>query len=360
MIFFAYNLYRNKIRNYLVDLLTAKLLGNKIVLLHSFSLNHKTKQMEETKRNNSTVVKAGLVIALALAAVFGYLYFKERQKVDDKIVEVSQVNRDLMLANSKLDSIGTQLDSRIAEISALGGQVEELQALKVQLEKDKRNLIYSKNVSLKDYQGKIASYESALVQKDLEIAKLKEANVILTNQNETLITQKSQLIESNTALENTKAVLTDSVYSISVKNSELNEKVSLASALRPMSYAISAINSRGKERDGSEFKARRVEKIKIAFKLAENPLTKKENKTIHLRLLDNTGNVISDMATGSGTFSFGGKEAVYTAKQTIMFTNDGQTVDFVYDKGTGYEAGTYTAVLFSDGYRIGQTSFDIK
>jgi gamma-glutamyltranspeptidase len=127
-----------------------------------------------------------------------------------------------------------------------------------------------------------------------------------------------------------------------------------------MSYAISAINSRGKERDGSEFKAKRVEKIKIAFKLAENPLTKKENKTIHLRLLDNSGNVISDMATGSGTFSFGGKETVYTAKQTIMFTNDGQTVDFIYDRGAGYEAGTYTAVLFSDGYRIGQTSFDIR
>ena len=316
--------------------------------------------MEQSERNNSSVVKAGLIIALALAAVFGYLYFKERQKVDDKIVEVSQVNRDLMLANTKLDSIGTQLDSRIAEIAALGGQVDELQALKAQLDKDKRNLIYSKNVSLKDYQDKIARYETVLAQKDIEIAKLKEANIILTNENETLITQKTELIETNTALENTKAVLSDSVYSISVKNAELSEKVSLASALRPMNYAISAINSRGKERDGSEFKARRVEKIKIAFKLAENPLSKKENKTIYLRLLDTSGNVISDMATGSGTFSFAGKETVYTTKQNIMFSNDGQTVDFIYDRGAGYEAGSYTAVLFSDGYRIGQTSFDIK
>jgi hypothetical protein len=316
--------------------------------------------MEQSERNNSSVVKAGLIIALALAAVFGYLYFKERQKSDDKIVEVSQVNRDLMLANTKLDSIGTQLDSRIAEIAALGGQVDELQALKAQLDKDKRNLIYSKNVSLKDYQDKIAGYETVLAQKDIEIAKLKEANIILTNENETLITQKTELIETNTALENTKAVLSDSVYSISVKNAELSEKVSLASALRPMNYAISAINSRGKERDGSEFKARRVEKIKIAFKLAENPLSKKENKTIYLRLLDTSGNVISDMATGSGTFSFAGKETVYTTKQNIMFSNDGQTVDFIYDRGAGYEAGSYTAVLFSDGYRIGQTSFDIK
>lgn len=316
--------------------------------------------MEHSEKSNNSGLKAGLIVALALAAVLGYLYFQERQKVDAKTVEVSEVNRDLMLASTKLDSIGTQLDSKIAEISALGGQVEELEVLKAQLEKDKRNLIYSKNVSLKDYQDKISNYELVLSEKDNEIAKLREANIILTNENETLISEKTELIETNTALENTKTALSDSVYAINVKNSELSEKVSLASALRPMNYAISAINSRGRERDGSEFKAKRVEKIKVAFKLAENPLTKKENKNIFMRLMDPTGAVISDMATGSGTFKFGGKETVYTAKQTVMFTNDGQTVEFIYDSGSAYNSGSYTVELYSEGYRIGQTSFDIK
>ncbi|MCR9063074.1 MAG: hypothetical protein NXI00_03855 [Cytophagales bacterium] len=316
--------------------------------------------MEQTERNNSSAVKAGLILAIALAAIFGYLYFKERQKVDEKVIEVSEINRDLMLTSSKLDSISTQLDSRIAEVTALGGQVDELEALKAQLEKDKRNLIYSKNVSLKEYQDKISGYELALKEKDSEIMKLREANMILTNENETLITQKTELEDQKTQLETKAATLTDSVYAINVKNAELNEKVSLASALKPMNYSISAINSRGKERDGGEFKSKRVDKIKIAFKLAENPLTKKENKTIYMRLLDPTGSVISDMATGSGTFKFAGKETVYTAKQTIMFSNDGQTVDFIYDRGAQYESGDYTAELYSEGYRIGQTSFNIK
>lgn len=316
--------------------------------------------MEQSESNNSSVLKAGLILAVAIAAVLGYLYFKERQKVAEKVVEVSDVNRDLMLTNTKLDSISTQLDARIAEVTALGGQVEELEALKAQLEKDKRNLIYSKNVSLKEYQDKIANYELALTQKDGEIKKLKEANMILTSENEVLLTEKTQLEEVKANLENTTATLKDSVFAINTKNAELSEKVSLAAALRPMNYAVSAINSRGKERDGEEFKARRIEKIKVAFKLAENPLTKKENKTVFMRLLDPTGSVISDMATGSGTFSFGGKETVYTAKQTIMFTNNGQTVDFIYDRGADYESGTYTIELFSEGYRIGQTTFTVK
>ena len=316
--------------------------------------------MEQSESNNSSVLKAGLILAVAIAAVLGYLYFKERQKVAEKVVEVSEVNRDLMLTNTKLDSISTQLDARIAEVTALGGEVEELEALKAQLEKDKKNLIYSKNVSLKEYQDKIANYELALTKKDGEIQKLKEANIILTNENEVLLTEKTQLEEVKANLENTTATLKDSVFAINTKNAELSEKVSLAAALRPMNYAVSAINSRGKERDGEEFKARRVDKIKVAFKLAENPLTKKENKTVYMRLLDPTGSVISDMATGSGTFSFAGKETVYTAKQTILFTNDGQTVDFIYDRGADYESGNYTIELFSEGYRIGQTTFAVK
>ncbi len=316
--------------------------------------------MEHSEKNNNSVLKAGLVLAVALAAIFGYLYFKERGKVADKVIEVTEANRELVLTSTKLDSISTQLDARIAEVTALGGQVEELEALKMQLEKDKKNLIYSKNVSLKEYQDKIAFYEQTLKKKDEEIAKLKEANVILTNENETLLTQKASLEDEKQVLESARAQLTDSVYAVNVKNAELSEKVSLASALKPMNYAVTAINSRGKERDGEAFKSKRVDKIKVAFKLAENPLTRKENKTIYLRLMDPKGAVISDMATGSGSFSFGGKEMVYTAKQTVMYTNSGQTVDFIYDRGSSYESGDYTAEFYSEGYRIGQTTFSIK
>lgn len=316
--------------------------------------------MENSENKNNSVVKAGLVLALALAGIFGYLYFQEKQKLDEKVVEVTEVNRDLMITNSKLDSISTQLDAKIAEITALGGQVDELEALKAQLEKDKKNLIYSKNVSLKDYQSKIAKYETVLNEKDAEIAKLREDNEILMSANETLLSEKTVLQQEKQDLQSTKEALSDSVYAVSVKNAELSEKVSLAAALKPMNYSVTAINAKGKEKDGEEFKAKKVDKVKLSFKLAENPLTKKENKSIIMRMMDPTGNVISDMATGSGTFKFGGKDMVYTSKQNVMFSNDGQTVDFIYDKGSNYGSGKYSIELFSEGYRIGQTSFNIK
>lgn len=315
--------------------------------------------MEQTERSNS-VIKAALILAIALAAIFGFLYFNARQENDKIKIDVTEKERTLLTTQSKLDSIGRELDAKIAEVTALGGQVEELESLKAQLEQDKKNLLNSKSVSIRDFQNKIKNYESILVQKDEEIARLRSENTNLTSQNQTLSTQVSTLETEKTSLQTEKAALNDSVQNYTSRNRELSEKVTLAAALKAMNITTTAINSRGREREGTEYKARRVDKVKVTFKLSENPLTKKENKTIYMRLLDPRGNVISDMATGSGAFTFGGKETVYTAKQTVFYDNSGQTVDFIYSRGTPYEAGTYTIELFSEGFRVGQSSFAIK
>jgi prefoldin subunit 5 len=316
--------------------------------------------MEETNNGSNTIMKAGLILALAIAAIFGYLYFNEKQENSQNNVSITEKTNELLRTNTKLDSISAQLDAKIAEITALGGQVEELEALKAQLQKDKKALMSSKSFDAKEYQNKIKSYEALLLEKDGEIARLKEENAVLNNQNQVLNSENTGLKNTNSDLRTAKEALADSVYKTTVQNRELSEKVTLASALRPMNYAVAAINSRGKERDGEEFKARRVDRVKVSFKLAENPLTKKENKTVYMRMIDPMGNVISDMATGSGAFNFGGKETVYTAKQTILYSNSGQTVEYIYNRGSNYEKGNYKIELYADGFRIGQTSFTIK
>ncbi|MEY3412592.1 MAG: hypothetical protein RIQ70_1280 [Bacteroidota bacterium] len=316
--------------------------------------------MEESNNSSNSIIKAGLVLALVIAAIFGYLYFNEKQENSQNNVSITEKTNELLRTNTKLDSISVQLDAKIAEIAALGGQIDELEALKAELQKDKRNLMSSKSFDVKAYQSKIKDYEALLLEKDVEIAKLREENAVLNNQNQVLNSENTGLKTTNSDLRTAKEALADSVYKTTVQNRELSEKVTLASALRPMNYAVSAINSRGKEREGEEFKARRVDRVKVSFKLAENPLTKKENKTIYMRMIDPTGNVVSDMATGSGAFSFGGKETIYTAKQTILYSNSGQTIEYIYNRGANYEKGTYKIELYADGFRIGQTSFNIK
>lgn len=315
--------------------------------------------MEENNSNNS-IVKAGLILALAIAGFFGYLYFKEKQHGISKSKEIEAKTAEIVSTNSKLDSLARELDSKINEIASLGGRIDELEILKINLERDKKNLLSSNSVNLKEYSNKIKEYERLLVEKERELSKLRDSNTKLTGENAELTSSNTTLRATNKELHTEKEALRDTVYRYVQTNRELEEKVTIGAALRPVGYLITAINSRGKEREGDAFKVRRVDRIKVSFKLAENQLTKKETKTIFMRLLDPTGNVISDMALGSGTFNFGGKETVYSAKQNIMYTNANQTVDFVYDREKKYEKGQYKVELYAEGFRVGQTTFAIK
>lgn len=310
--------------------------------------------------NNNSIVKAGLILALAIAGFFGYLYFKEKQNVEGKSREIEQKSAEIIQTNFKLDSIARELDIKMSELLALGGRIDELEAVKINLETDKRNLIHTNSVNMEEYHARIKSYEQLLLQKEEELKKLRADNTRLTDENQELNRANISLQDANTELFREKEALTDTVSHYALTNKELNEKVTIGAALRPMNYLVTAINRRGKERDGDEFKSKRVDRVKVSFRLAENPLTKKENKTIYLRLLEPTGNVISDMALGSGTFLFGGKETVYTARQVVYYTNNGQTVDFTYDRDKKYEKGQYKVELYAEGFRVGQTTFVIK
>jgi hypothetical protein len=67
------------------------------------------------------------------------------------------------------------------------------------------------------------------------------------------------------------------------------------------------------------------------------------------------------MATGSGAFSYNGKEVIYSSKQTVNFTNNRQQVDIFYGRGgIPMKNGKYTIEVYSEGFKIGQGDFTVK
>ena len=71
-------------------------------------------------------------------------------------------------------------------------------------------------------------------------------------------------------------------------------------------------------------------------------------------------NVLFDVASGSGTFMFKGKEEFYTAKQEILFDNTRQKLTFDYDKGSEYAPGAYHLKVYTDDYLMGEKEFMVK
>ena len=317
--------------------------------------------MEESTQSNG-IWKVLVAVLAITSGILGYLLFDSKTAIKNQTEVINQKVEELASARVRLDSIGSQLDAKIAQIKALGGNVESLEAAKRQLESDKVQLKKVNSFSKQKYDVKIADFVTLLAAKDAELVQLKKENVELVAKNKDLFSQNGTLTNENMGLKTSKQQLADSVDDAYRRNRELTAKVTRASALQAQFVQALALSDKNKERDGGVYRASKVDKIKVIFQLQPNPIAKQDVKTIFMRVLDPDGAVLYDSGVGSGNFDMFGKESTYTAKTDIQFQNTGQGVEIIYGRGSAiqYREGHYKIELYSEGFKIGEGSFDIK
>jgi hypothetical protein len=299
------------------------------------------------KKSNKRFFLIGIIIVLLIInAVKFYFDYKESQEKDQII---SSKDKQLEETYGKLENVSRELEDKIEQIRKLGGNVDSLLVIQKELEADKIALKRSGAIAKRNYdeiKDKLEGYEYLLRQKDDEIEQLKSQSKVLFEENKTLKTQKNTLY--------------DSINKIAETKEELAKQVATASVLKAENINVVAVTEKGKEKDGGEYKAKQIDKIKVTFNLAENKVAKIEGKEILLSIVDPNGNPVYDVSNGSGTFIFQDKEMFYTSKQEILFDNTGQKVEFLYDKGSDYEKGTYKVDIYAEGNKIGSSSFVVK
>lgn len=316
--------------------------------------------MQQPEQKNKQTIAWAMVVVLGLAtAMFGYLFTTQKSELTQQESMVVEKARELALTKTKLDSISTVLDTKIAEIEKLGGDVSELTKMKTQLEADKAAFRRSNKVETGKYLAKIKEYEKFLVEKDEVIAQLRLENEHLVASNDSLSTHVGTLTSERERLVQRQTELTDSVVTFTAANKELSAKVSQAAALKAQNLKVLTVNSRGKTKDKEEYKAKRVDKLKLVFNLPENALTAQESKDIYLRVLDPQGAVVANDATGSGEFEVDGAPSKFTSRESVAYQNNNQKVEMLYDNSQ-LRPGKYAVELYSEGYKIGGTNFTIK
>jgi hypothetical protein len=312
--------------------------------------------------NNNGLLKIIIGVMAGVLALLGYLFMGARNETIELQKSLTSKVEQLSSTQIKLDSIAKSLDEKIIEVQSLGGSVTELESVKAQLENDKKKLKTDLSFSIQKYESKIKDYETFLVAKDDDIRKLKEENGILVAKTQTLETEKQQVIKENTSLKTEKeelsTTLTKTVDDYTTKNNDLKRKVTLASAMKAINVQVTALSSKGKERDGGEYKAKRIDQIKVAFIMPSNPVAALNNKDIYVRVLDNNGAVVEN--GNGGVVQIDGKEIGYSFKKSIPFENNDQRVDLVSGQGTSYTKGKYSVELYSEGFKIGKGAFEVK
>ncbi len=305
-----------------------------------------TANIQPQKGNKTSIVIALLSIVVIIQSVKIFLDYHEKGEVKQQLVSTTE---DLTDTRQRLVEISSELDQKIVEITALGGNVEDLKKAKAEVEAQlKRNVAWSSKM-IKELKDRVAGYEELLRTKDTEIEKLQSLNTNLFSENRTLKTE----------LNTQKNQLEDSISRLAKNKEELAGKVVLASQLKAEGIKVVALSEKGKERD-TPFRSRQIEKLKVEFNLSENKVAPIEGKKIYIRLTDENSQVIFDMAKGSGTFILNDKEEWYTAMQEILFDNTRQKLTFIYEKGSEYPSGNYLVEIFTDEYKMGSAQFVVK
>src|SRR5882762_1426586 len=297
---------------------------------------------EPKKGNKSAIFIALLLVIILVQSVKIYLDYQDKVEVKEQLATTEE---DLASTMQKLTDIQAELNQKITEIEKLGGDVKELQKAKAEVETElKRNNKRSAK-ALQELKDRVEGYQELLKLKDQEIEKLKNVNTQLFSENKNLKTKQNKL--------------SDSIVNLAKNKDELATKVAIASQLKAENILIKAVNNKGKERD-SPFKNRQFQKLKVDFNLADNKVAPIEGKKVIIRIIDENGQVIFDVARGSGTFIINGKEEFYTAAQEILFDNTRQKLSYLYEKGTEYVIGKYSVEIFTDSYKIGSGQFEVK
>lgn len=295
------------------------------------------------KSHKSTIIIALMAVIIVVQGI--KIFVLDPREEQRLIAEKTSTQQELDATVQRLTEIKAELDAKIAEVQKLGGDVSDLEKAKQELETELKRQKRATGKEIKALKDRVEGYELLLKNKDEEIEKLKSVNKELMTENRSLKTEKNQL--------------GDSINQLSQSKQELATKVAIASELKVENLRILAVNDRGKERE-SPFKNRQLGKLKVEFNIAENNVAPIEGKKIMIRIIDENGQVIFDVARGSGTFIYNGKEEFYTASQEILFDNTKQKLTYLYEKGSDYTSGNYTLEIYCDSYKMGSGQFAVK
>lgn len=301
-----------------------------------------------TKQKTLSLV-AIIGVLLGIIAFLGYYAYDLKQQVTKDVAALENKQQQLEKVYAKLDSISKSLDDKIQEIQKLGGKVEGLIKVKKQLEREKYELKLSKKIAADRYakiKEKILAYETLLKEKDDEILKLRQANELLSSENQGLKQHADSL----------KGKLTD----ISGTAESLSQKIKSAAGLKASAILIQAVAENGKVRTESEYKSKHIHVLRINFKIDDNKIAEQGNKKIILKIIDATGNTLTAADNSSATFSYAGTEMAYSTAKEVSFDNSGKDYSIDFKTATPYQSGRYMVEIYNESLMIGSTSFVIK
>lgn len=294
-----------------------------------------------------------IAIAAAVAIVVGFLIFttvRATRQAEAARAELEQQQLDMAQADLEReyqdlnDEFAQFENSRrfITDDSVKRELNDKYEAARIQVEKLQQELNNQKHKSaaeISKLRNEINTLRALLRHYVEEIDRLNKENQELRNENQ-------QVKDENRRL-------SSQVTETSKRNEVLSERMTLAEKLNVTGLTLTALNKKGKK----EKKVTKAVQLMATFTIPQNNSTPVGEKTIYMRIISPSGQLLGP----GGTFSFEGGNVEYTARKIIEYAGEeigGVTI--YWDVNTPLIAGEYTVELFADNFRLISRKINLK
>ncbi|MBR4920076.1 MAG: hypothetical protein IKZ62_02005 [Prevotella sp.] len=295
------------------------------------------------------IIILSVVIALLIAGV-AYLAYNLNQQ--------TQANKDMeqlaVLDKQEMENEYQQFADQYSEMKtrinndSIIAQLTREQERTQQLLEELKNTKATNAAEITRLKKELATVRAVLRSYVLEIDSLNRLNLALQNENDRV---RSELEESN---QQNQALTSD--------NATLSEKVAIAAQLNAVNIDImmiykAALSSKTKERVKHPHKiGGSTNEMKVRFVLSRNVTASNGMRTVYVRILTPTGNVLN----AAGQCPFEDKEVDFTVKKTIEYTGEEMPMELYVSKKDTLIPGTYRVQVIVDGHEIGTRSIELE
>ena len=319
------------------------------------NLPNEPQQPQQPAGKDTKKLMLWIIIGLAAAVIGLAIWFivastSQKKALEEAVALKEQAELDM--AQKELQNDYDALNSEFAifensrqlviDDSVKMALTQKYETARLQIEKLNQELKNQKNKSAKEIKklkDEITTLRNLLRHYVEEINRLNQEN--------------QQLRDENAEIKGRNEELSSRVQETTRRNEVLSERMTLAEKLNVTGVKLTALNKKGK----NEKKVKKATQLMVTFTIPQNNSTPVGEKTISLRIVSPSGQLLG----GGGSFSFEGSQVPCSAKKVVEYSGEeigGVTI--YWDVNTALTPGSYTVELFADNYRLASRTFDLN
>lgn len=292
----------------------------------------------------SSLIIAGIV-ALAL-----WFVSAERSAMQSELEEATRLQREIM--QEELLSLSEEYEQQYNKVNINGGEASFVLAndsLLSQLRGER-----AKVDRLLEELSQVKKTSSArIAELTREVGTLRRVLKTYVAQIDSLHTANEALRAENREVKANFDRATSEVRQLASERQELTDRVNLAAKLDATAISAVPIDKRGK----STKRIDRIENIQISFRVAKNITATPGVKMFYTRIMTPTDELMAK--AGAGSFTFEGKQLVYSTRREIEYSGEETPVVMYWPVEESLTSGTYRIMIFADGNLIGTTTMTL-